>query len=68
MAEAIAPSRSVRVADLSDVKKRRLWAWIKANDPETGAWMKSPEVAAISAKFPGSSPVLDIDYVRRALA
>jgi hypothetical protein len=30
--------------------------------------MKSPEVAAISAKFPGTSPVLDIDYVRRALA
>ena len=68
MDEGIPPSRSVRVADLSDYKKRRLWAWIKANDPATGAWMKSPEVAAISAKFPGTSPVLDIDYVRRALA
>lgn len=68
MIDGIAPLRSVRVADLSEDKKQRLWAWIKANDPATQAFMKSAAVASIAAVFPGTSPVLDIDYVKRALA
>lgn len=68
MDDFIPPSRSVLIAGLSDAKKRRLWGWIRENDPQTAAWLKSEDVTVLADRFPGSSPVLDIDYVREATA
>jgi hypothetical protein len=68
MSEAIAPSRSVRIADLSPEKKRRLWTWIQQNDPDMQKLITGPEMATLGALFPGTSVVVDIDYVKRALA
>ncbi len=68
MGECIAPSRSVRIADLSPEKKRRLWAWIQRNDPDMQALITGPEMGALNAVFPGTSVVVDIDYVKGALA
>ena len=67
MSKPIAVARSVRIAELSPPKKQALWAWIKSNDPGLAAFLTSPDVARISAAFPGSSVVVDVDYVQRAV-
>lgn len=56
----------VRIADLAPADKRRLWAWMQANDPATVAQLQSPEHAQLVTAFNGT-PVLPRDYVERAL-
>lgn len=64
----IAPDRSVRLAELSPHKKRAVWDWLKANDPDTAAFLQSEHVRQVMQAFPGTTPVLDIDVVEQALA
>jgi hypothetical protein len=65
-ADGVALSRSVRIADLEPAKKRALWAWMKANDAGTAALLASEGTQALLRAFPGASPVVDIDVVRKA--
>lgn len=56
----------VRIAELPDLDKRRLWAWMQANDPATVEQLQSPEHARLVTAFAGA-PVLPRAYVERAL-
>lgn len=64
----IPPARAVRIADLDAQKKRRLWAWMKSNDSAAADLLASQPVRDLIAAFPGASPVVDIDYLERALS
>lgn len=67
-APGIPPERSVRLADLSIEKKRAVWGWLLVNEPDTAALLASDDVRALMDAFPGASPVLDVDTVRKAFA
>lgn len=66
--DGVPPERSVRLADLDQVKKRAVWGWIKHHDPSLAAVLQCPDVRMLLDAFPGSSPVVDLDVVRKALA
>lgn len=63
----VAPDRSVRIAELDADKKRRLWEWMKANDAAAADVLQCDDVRGLLQAFPGSSPVVDIDYLRKAV-
>jgi len=65
--EGVTPARTVRIADLDPAKKRALWAWMKANDAGTAELLASEGTQLLLQAFPGSSPVVDVDYVQKAL-
>lgn len=60
------PPEYVRLSDLPLADKRRLWAWMQANDPATVESLTSPVHADLVAAF-GGGPVMEREYVRRAL-
>lgn len=63
----VAPERTVRITELDADKKRRLWAWMKANDAGAADVLQCEDVQRLLQAFPGSSPVVDIDYLRKAV-
>lgn len=57
---------TVRLADLPPPRKRALWGWIKANDAPMAAWLEELRDDPLISMF-DASPVLPLDYVRRAI-
>lgn len=56
----------VRLADLPPPRKRALWGWIKANDAPLADWLDKLRDDPVTSMF-GASPVLPLDYIRRAI-
>lgn len=61
----------VALAELAPERKRALWQWMQANDPATAAYLgglkNDPDLAKLERAFGPVRPVVDLDYVRRAI-
>lgn len=62
----VEPDDKVALHDLPPAKKRRIWAWLKANAPELAAFYEGPEFKLMRDTF-GAVPAIPREMVRKAL-
>ena len=55
------PERRVNLRRLSPEQKRRLWAWLQENRPETAEWLQDTNVQEIMRIFDGEPLLLAKD-------
>lgn len=60
------PETGIALHDLSEDKRRKIWEWIKRNDPALLAQLRSPGFQAWRDGF-NATIVLERDYIERAL-
>lgn len=58
--------RSVRADALSREQKAAVWAWLKAQSPDSAALLADPDVRELCAAF-GAAPVFALSDVNAAL-
>jgi len=67
----VIPPAVVALADLTPARKRALWDWMQAHDPETATYLQGlkadPALAELEAAFGAVRPVVNLDYIRRAI-